>query len=842
MRERILQCLLACTLVIASVGCAGKDAGYDFAEAPVRMPDGQFQFSELSADGHLIVNEAGEPVALRGVNLGNWFLLEMWMLGIDHAIFDDQYSYIKKMEERWGVEEAHRLMDIYRENWMTKRDFEIIQTFDMNCIRLPIHYSILESDARPFEVRPGGWRWLDHAVDMAEQHGLYVILDLHGAAGGQTEDHISGRRGDNELWESEENIQRTEWFWRIVAERYRDRNSVAAYDLLNEAWGTDNATLERVAVRLLDAVREVDPDTLVIMPDKYSDSSFYGNPTERGWSNVMYTAHFYPGFFGNGRPIEDTHVKFILNELPRRDQLQRDIGVPMLIGEFQVSLKDAGGGEMMRRYFDVYNGYGWAATKWSYKVLKTEGGIGMGAWGMVVNEEPFEPVTPMDATKEEMEAYFRSLSTMKYEIDEDLRYWMTTDRDLPAMPDPLPERKKRTRPSHTDPLPAGWHATEVGESLPGGQQVISPNEMMIYGGGNDIWAEQDQFRFVWQKVKGDFTISAQVTSLEFLDAFSKAGLMVRGSLDPDAPHAFICAFPSGGVEMGWRMESGDVMSAEGGGQGEFPNISFRIRRAGSDILIDYSTAPGEWKTEGPLSIPAIGEVAYVGIATLSHDNSELVEATYSNIQFEGETVEPTEEELMIGMREPLPTDLPPAGWEATDIGDANPGAQKVHSSSALDLYGAGEDIWAAEDQFRFLWQQISGDFTLTATLNSLGPVEEYTKGGLMVRNSLDSDSGMAMVCAFPDGGIEFTSRRDDGETATGGESASAEFPGIRFRLARRGDGLFASFAEEDGDWSEERQLLLEDPKSRLYVGMAALSHDDSQHTVASFSDIQLVSE
>jgi len=97
----------------------------------------------------------------------------------------------------------------------------------------------------------------------------------------------------------------------------------------------------------------------------------------------------------------------------------------MLIGEFNVVLKSAGGGKMMRRYFDAYNELGWAATMWSYKVFTTSGGIGNGIWGMVTNAKPLPQIDFNTMSRNSIEDWFSGLSSMKYTVDEDLKDWLT---------------------------------------------------------------------------------------------------------------------------------------------------------------------------------------------------------------------------------------------------------------------------------------------------------------------------------------------------------------------------------------------------------------------------------
>ena len=59
------------------------------------------------------------------------------------------------------------------------------------------------------------------------------------------------------------------------------------------------------------------------------------------------------------------------------------------------------------------------------------------------------------------------------------------------------------------------------------------------GSGTDIWSNSDQFRFAYQKLTGDGSIVAKVNSLANTDPWAKAGVMIRGSLDPAATYAFM---------------------------------------------------------------------------------------------------------------------------------------------------------------------------------------------------------------------------------------------------------------------------------------------------------------
>ena len=60
----------------------------------------------------------------------------------------------------------------------------------------------------------------------------------------------------------------------------------------------------------------------------------------------------------------------------------------------------------------------------------------------------------------------------------------------------------------------------------------------VTGSGENMWAAKDAFHFVWKKVSGDVTLTADVAILgQGGDAHRKAVLMIRQNLDEDSAYA-----------------------------------------------------------------------------------------------------------------------------------------------------------------------------------------------------------------------------------------------------------------------------------------------------------------
>ncbi len=349
----------------------------------------------LHTDGAFWAKENGTRINLKGTNIGNWLVQEFWMMGQGGNGVSDQCTLEKTLTDRFSYADKEATIKLFRDSWFTERDWDQIQAFGFNIVRLPIHWNVIEDELNFKTLRPDAWTYIDWSIAEAKKRGIYVILDLHGAAGGQTMNDHTGCSGKNEYWTSTENQERTKWLWQQIATRYKDEPVVAAYDPLNEPWGSTAAIMATRVNELYDTIRAIDSKHIVLLPSHFGDIDAYGDPVAKGQTNVAFEIHPYPGLFGD-RPGDSPYMI-------HRDWLRcgaagtggvcywntrmTDLNVPLLVGEFQ-PWQSAGlelGGQIGRATYDTYASYGWAATSWSYKLVSPAGGQGAGTWGMVTN-------------------------------------------------------------------------------------------------------------------------------------------------------------------------------------------------------------------------------------------------------------------------------------------------------------------------------------------------------------------------------------------------------------------------------------------------------------------------
>jgi glucan 1,3-beta-glucosidase len=396
----------------------------------------------LHTEGTKWLAADGSQPALRGVNLGNYLIQEFWMMGQGSAGIDDQCKLEAVLDQRFGYAERERLYALFRDNWIKPRDWDMLPRLNLNLVRLPFIYSVVEDEKNPRHLRADAWKYLDSAIDEAGKRGIYVILDLHGAVGSQGWEHHSGCAGKNRYWDTPEYQERTIWLWQQIAARYKDRSTVAGYSILNEPWGTTPENLAVVMATLYKEIRAVDPNHVIILPGHNKGIDAYGKPSGHGMKNVAFEMHPYPGHFGWGKPGVEVHRDWLTcsgsgdNVCKWKTKLE-GLDTAFFVGEFQpwAFMGPELGGQVTRVTYDTYVANGWATTAWAYKLVSNKGGQGQGTWGLVTNA-PGAKIPKLDFNKAslaDIEKLFRLFGSVPYQPQQTAVKWM----NAPVPPTPF---------------------------------------------------------------------------------------------------------------------------------------------------------------------------------------------------------------------------------------------------------------------------------------------------------------------------------------------------------------------------------------------------------------------
>ena len=150
--------------------------------------------------------------------------------------------------------------------------------------------------------------------------------------------------------------------------------------------------------------------------------------------------------------------------------------------------------------------------------------------------------------------------------------------------------------------------------------------------------------------------------------------------------------------------------------------------------------------------------------------------------------------------------------------------------------GAGANIWAKQDQFQYVWREMSGNFAVTATLRFLGQGVAHRKAGIMVRQSLDTDATYADVIVHGNGMPALQWRSRTGED-TNVFDLPFDSPGtFKIKLVRTGIRIFMFIGKDGAPLKEiaHTEVAFQNP---VLAGLSVCSHKADASGTVIFSDV-----
>lgn len=257
----------------------------------------------LHADGKRIVNGEGENFIIRSIGTGNWMLQEGYMM-LSAGVAGTQHEFRAKLVSTIGEAKTDSFYTVWLDNHFTRTDVDSMASWGFNSVRVAMHYKWF---TLPIEEEPvqGEQTWLDKGFEMMDSlllwcsdNEMYLILDMHGAPGGQ------GKNADisdydpskPSLWESQDNKDKFVALWQRLAARYSDEPWIGGYDLINETnWPFpegNNSQMKALYKRTTDSIRTVDQNHIIFIEGNSFANDFSGLTPP--WDpNMVYSFHKY---------------------------------------------------------------------------------------------------------------------------------------------------------------------------------------------------------------------------------------------------------------------------------------------------------------------------------------------------------------------------------------------------------------------------------------------------------------------------------------------------------------------------------------------------------------------
>ncbi len=194
-------------------------------------------------------------------------------------------------------------------------------------------------------------------------------------------------------------------------------------------------------------------------------------------------------------------------------------------------------------------------------------------------------------------------------------------------------------------------------------------QILMSGIGTDIWNTTDQFRYAYKSLSGDGSIAVRVDSVVVSDAWAKAGVMIRETLEAGSKHAFVAITPtaSHGASFQRRPIAGGDSANTDVADVPIP-YWVKLTRVGSTFTAQRSADGVTWVdiTVSPSVTIQMTDTVHIGLAVTSHNASISTVAEFSNLATTGSVT---------------------GVWQTADVGVAQP----VGNDTAEPMYVRLED-------------------------------------------------------------------------------------------------------------------------------------------------------
>jgi len=319
----------------------------------------------IRIDGPDLITPNGEKLFIKGTNLGNWLNPEGYMFGFSKA---NSARFINEMFcQLVGPDRASEFWKLFKDNYITREDLHFIKQTGSNTVRLPFHYKLFtDEDYMGLTANQDGFARIDTLISWCKQEGLYLILDMHDAPGGQTGDNIDDSYGYPWLFDSEPSQKLYCDIWKKIADYYKNEPTILGFELFNEPIAPYFENMEELNGKLeglykmgTAAIREVNKNHIILLGGAQWNGNFKPFKDSKFDDKIMYTCHRY-----GSEPTPEAIRGFI--------NFRDSVNLPMYMGEIGHNTD-----EWMAAFCKTMedNNIGW--TFWPYKKIHNSSFVGI---------------------------------------------------------------------------------------------------------------------------------------------------------------------------------------------------------------------------------------------------------------------------------------------------------------------------------------------------------------------------------------------------------------------------------------------------------------------------------
>ncbi|HUB78168.1 MAG TPA: hypothetical protein VMB03_05185 [Bryobacteraceae bacterium] len=175
---------------------------------------------------------------------------------------------------------------------------------------------------------------------------------------------------------------------------------------------------------------------------------------------------------------------------------------------------------------------------------------------------------------------------------------------------------------------------DIGTVLHKGSVAYDPatGSYRVTASGENVWGTADAFFFVWKKMSGDVSISADISfATKTGEEHKKAMLMIRQSLDADSAYGDVAAHVAGLTSLQSRESKGAATHEVQANVSAVPK-HLELTKRGDDFYLSLADEGEAPHFAGPAMKVALDGPFYIGIGVSAHNKDNIETAIFSNVR------------------------------------------------------------------------------------------------------------------------------------------------------------------------------------------------------------------
>lgn len=290
---RILRLICGLAALASTVSC---DKTLQEQRVPDR-PEKTAKSEYIYVQGRSLMKPDKTVFQMKGVDLAGW-------LSPDGALF----GFTKIRAERdlslmfcqiAGPKRDAAFWKRHKDVFITEEDIRYIKKCGANTVRVPFDWRLFSSstDFMGLTSEQDGYTRLDSLIKWCSTVGLYVVLNMKAAPGGQTGDWSDNSCGYPWLLTSKGQQTEMTKIWSEIAKRYNSEKCLLGYEIMDSPLYGDArfddllSKVEPLCRKTVKAIRAVDKNHVIILDAVRGGQDFSCYSDFEFDDNILYTGH-----------------------------------------------------------------------------------------------------------------------------------------------------------------------------------------------------------------------------------------------------------------------------------------------------------------------------------------------------------------------------------------------------------------------------------------------------------------------------------------------------------------------------------------------------------------------